>query len=139
MNNANSYESELNARQIKFNHSANGAVEACPGETAFSMLFALGAFNLTRSYDSESSCYQYETDADGLAKLKSNCEETVMILSSSVAALGSVLAYADSDEIDRFTLNTYSLLITGLGELLRKVSQEGGEISDALIQLSKQK
>ncbi|MGZ8160563.1 MAG: hypothetical protein ACXWT1_04685 [Methylobacter sp.] len=139
MNTNTSYESELNKRQIKFNHSANGVVEACPGETAFSMLFPLGAFNLTRSYDSESSCYQYQTDADGLAKLKANCEETVMILSSSVAALGSVLAYADVSEIDQFTLNTYSLLITGLGEVLRKVSQEGGEISDTLIQRSKQK
>ncbi|MGZ4995765.1 MAG: hypothetical protein ACXV79_16565 [Methylobacter sp.] len=124
---------------IKFTHAESGEIDSHNGKTVFSYLFMLGAFASTRKYNSDLVCSEYQTDTDGLKVLESKASEAVSCLSDAVAALGTMMANADMDNIDTDTLRTCGWLIAGLGELIGQVSFENSEISYALSQLSKQK
>lgn len=64
--------------------------------------------------------------------------EALMILSDTISALGTILVYAEKDEISS-ELDSYAWLITGLGELSEQLTHESIEVSRALRQVNSQK
>lgn len=124
--------------KIKFTHAENGEIDSCNGTTVFSNLFMIGALTLTRKYNESSFSHEYPTDAAGLERLTLKIDETIIVLSNTVAALGEIMAWAEHGEIDSGTMAMYGWLIAGLGELLSQLSYASGEISSARKQLSKQ-
>jgi hypothetical protein len=59
----------------------------------------------------------------------------VELISDSIAMLGSMLAQVEEGEMNAYELATYGWLVSGLGELLGKLSRENRDIRHSLQQL----
>jgi hypothetical protein len=119
-------------RRIKFTHGEDGMIGTYNGSTIFANLLMLGAFACTREYDDKIFYKKYQTDMEGLDKLRMKTQEAVTVLADTISALGEILVYVDIDNIDNPTLARFGWLISGLGELQSQLSFENSEITYAL-------
>jgi hypothetical protein len=121
--------------KIKFTAAETGEIDTGNGRTCFLNSFTLGAFALTKKLKIKDSgdCYrEYQTDLGGLEALELMSGSAIELISDTIAALGIVLAYTDTDECGPGHLNTYAWLVAGLGELLGQLVHENAEITYSL-------
>jgi hypothetical protein len=131
---------ESDTRRIKFTPAQEGFIAFNNSPSSFGDLFMLGAFAATKTIErgQEKPYFEYPTDHKGMEMLQNKSYEAITTLSDAVTSLGMMMAYVDRGEIGDAHLNTCAWLVTGLGELLSELVNENQEITNSILEISKQ-
>ena len=99
--------------------------------TGASDLLEIGERISGREYDRSLGIYKTRGNIKALEELDRKIDEALLLLNSGISALGHVLAYCEHEEVLR-SMADIGFLISGLGSLADRLTQEKAQVSDEL-------